>query len=139
MIYNIIVIGSGSVDTPIRLYSEPRNLSTVNAGQSFTFTCVTNGSRTIAWSSEELVGKGGFQLSYFIIDSLGSIKHCQAPNNASFANLTMVDSGNRVLESRLHIINVSSTYDTATVVCHNRALSLNESITFSIGKFTCTL
>ena len=106
----------------------------MTAGQSFSFTCVTNGSRTIAWSGEELVGKGGFQLSFFSIESPGSIKRCQIPNNASFANLTMVDSDNRVLESTLHIVNVSSTYDTATVVCHNRALNLNESITFRISK-----
>ena len=129
--------GIGSIDTPIRLYSNPQNLSTVTAGQSFSFACVTNGSRTIAWSGEELVGKGGFRLSFFSIDSPGSIKPCQVPNNASFASLTMVDRDNRVLESVLHIVNVSSTYNTATVVCHNRALDLNKSITFRIGKTAC--
>jgi hypothetical protein len=109
----------------------------VNPGESFTFTCETTGSTIIAWSSEELVGKGRFQISFLSIEDPGFIQYCQVPNNASFANLTMVGedlNGNRVLESRLHIINVSATYDAATVVCHNRAQGLNKSITFSIGK-----
>ena len=100
-------------------------------GQLLTFTCETTGSRTIAWSSEEYVGRGGFQLSFLSIEMVGEMK--RSTDGANFENLTMVDPVNLVLESQLHI-NVLSTFSMFTVTCYNNAHAVNESITVNLSR-----
>ena len=102
-------IGGSSL---IRLYSSPQNLSNVRPGQSVIFTCTTSGSQIIAWSSVHYVSESGLEIFFGSDNTVGLLK--LSPNNASVANLTMVDG--LVLESELHIM-VSSKYARSTVTC----------------------
>jgi hypothetical protein len=93
------------------------------------FTCTTSGSQLLAWSSDHYVSESGLQLFFGADDAPGLLK--PSPNNASVANLTMVDG--LVLESELHIM-VSSKYARSTVTCFNNAKRLNASISFDVGE-----
>ena len=115
----------------MQLYSIPQNLSSVQPGESVTFTRTTSGSPILVWSSIHYVSESGLQLFFGSEDTVGLLKH--SPNNASVANLTMVDG--LVLESELHII-VSSKYTRyrSTVTCFNNAQLVNASISFDVGE-----
>ena len=94
-----------------------------------TFICSTTGSTIIAWSSIEYIDSGGSQLTFLSINDPGMIKNIS--NSANFATLTMVDRANQVLESQLHLVNVTVT---STVICYNNDQGVNASITFRVGK-----
>lgn len=118
--------GSNSL---IQLYSNPQNLSSVHPGQSVIFTCTTSISQIIAWSSAHYISESGLQLFFGSDDTPGLLK--RSPNNASIANLTMVDG--LVLESELHIM-VLSKYARSTVTCLNNDQIVNASISFDVGE-----
>ena len=138
---NLYYVYSAEIESAIELISLPRaqNVSVVNQGESVTFICRTTGSTlNIAWSSEEYIGGGEFQLSFLSIDPPEMIVNSSI--SASFIILTMVDTvnGDTVLKSQLHIVNVS-VMSTVTVMCYNNDQGVNASITFSTGKnFVCT-
>ena len=99
-----------------------------------TFICRTTGSTIIAWSSIEYIDRGGAQLTFLSINDPGTMKNIS--NSASFATLTMVDRANLVLESQLHLVNVTVM---STVICFNNDQGVNASISFRVGKnFVCT-
>ena len=94
-----------------------------------TFTCTTSGSAILAWSSVHYVSESGLEIFFGSDNTVGLLK--LSPNNASVANLTMVDG--LVLESELHIM-VSSKYARSTVTCFNNAQLVNASISFDVDE-----
>ena len=108
----------------------------MNPGESVVLTCRTTGSTIIAWSSLEYIDRDGFQLSFLSINDPGTIKNIS--NSGNFATLTVNDRVNEVLESQLHLMNVTVM---STVICYNNDQGVNASITlsFRVGKnFVCT-
>ena len=71
-------------------------------GNTILFTCTTNGSSTLAWSSEDYIGSGR-QLEFRSIDENGTIK-ISAFNPETFATLTAINTNGPVLTSILRII-----------------------------------
>ena len=83
-------------------------------GQEVTFTCITNGSVVVAWSSDDYIGSNGRQLEFARSNFLGArVTSTIDPN--TFAELTMKEDG-LVTESQLHIT-VSQEISSATVTC----------------------
>ena len=117
------------IECVVQLGSIPQNVSVVNPGTSITFICNTTGSTTIAWSSIEYIDRGGSQITFLSINSPGTIENISTSDN--FANLTMVDGANLVLQSQLHLMNVTVS---STVICYSNDHGTSASITFRVGK-----
>jgi hypothetical protein len=90
------------------------------------FTCTLSESPTLAWGSDHYVSDNGLQLFFGADDTGGLLK--SSPNNASIANLTMVNG--LTLESQLLIV-VSADYARSTVTCFNN-VGVNASICFDV-------
>ena len=75
------------------------------------------------------MGKGGSQLYFLSVNRPGTIVNSSI--STSFANLTIVDRVNLVLQSQLYLMNVNVT---STVICYNNDQGVNASVTFIVGK-----
>lgn len=86
-------------------------------GQRVVFTCVTRGSPTIAWTSQEYIGPVGVRLLLASFHDIGSPIESQINPNvvASLVNKSN-DGGMQVLESELSLV-ISSDIPTATITC----------------------
>ena len=104
-------------------------------GQEIIFTCVTNGSVVVAWSSNEYIGTGGLQLEFTSRDSVGR-RITSSSNPSTFAELTMRAEG-LVTESQLHII-VSRDIPMATVTCSDVSGGSTTFISFGLLR-KCTV
>lgn len=92
-----------------------------------TFTCVTRGSPTIAWSSDQYIGTGNAQITFsasinFVGDAF--ISRIDDRNIAIFTQNKVNTNGKRVLESilRLHILPNSGS---ATISCGQTSFHFN--------------
>ena len=89
-------------------------------GDVMIFTCVTNGSSSHAWRSDEYIGVGGIQLEFAVFDSPATIR--TPPNNPASSMLArFIAAENRVqgiLQSKLEIT-VSTDYTNFTILCMN--------------------
>ena len=96
------------------------------------FTCITRGSPTLAWSSNDYIGSG-LLVEFLSINDQGETR---SYNNGTIATLTYkrVDGSVFVLESTLRI-QASRMYPTSTVSCHNVGQDSRDDITFHVlGK-----
>ena len=86
-------------------------------GDVHTFTCETRGSNTLAWESEEYIGRGGLRLSNFSLVSQPGHTEDSAinPNVSARLIVNNVINGVRVLKSELSIV-VSP--DILDDICH---------------------
>ena len=86
-------------------------------GQTITFTCVTRGSPTIEWTSDEYIEDNGPGLQFNELSVLNNRKNSHV-NPETFAYLVSkrFDGGVDVLASKLHIV-VLSRFSTASVTC----------------------
>lgn len=80
-------------------------------GERITFTCVTNGSASHAWMSNEYIGRGGIQLEFASFDSPGEIRRNTASQGGTLARLIakVVEENETtgLLESQLDIVVIS--------------------------------
>ena len=110
--------------------------SFVCPGQSLTFTCTTNGSPILAWSSSQYVGSPLFFSSEDMVGtSRPSHNGASIGNLTNHTNLTNLDSNSTViiLESQLHF-EVSDEYNSSQIICSNIASGMNVNIIFNVGK-----
>ena len=118
---------------PLELTSTS-NGNPVYREQVVTFTCVTRGSPTLAWSSDDYIGEGAL-VELLSIDTQGTAR-ASTYNNNTIATLTCNNGDDQtfVLESTLHIL-VLPVHSTSTVSCHNVGQNLREDIMFRVfGK-----
>ena len=112
-------------------------------GEQITFTCVTNGSASHAWASDEYIGKGGVQLQFAVYDSLGVPATAASSQEGTYAELIRKVPENEtatlgILESQLHVT-VSSSYADASVTCIYVDTNYPISTTFQLlGMFVTT-
>ena len=86
-----------------------------------TFTCVTNGSATHAWQSDEYIGASasvsGEQLEFTYLDSPGDVLAGDSPARAELIRRVLeVNETVGLLESELRVT-VSADYQNATISC----------------------
>lgn len=89
-------------------------------GEKITFTCVTNGSASHAWMSDQYIGQGGIQLEFASYHNPGAILRKQVSPEGTLARLIANDieenSTVGILESQLDII-ASADYPSADITC----------------------
>ena len=105
-------------------------------GQQLTFTCVTNGTSSHAWSSDEYIGEGGIQLEFAAFHSPGHILSNSVSESdlGTFAQLITVENKTQgVLKSRLQIT-VSADFPAPNISCLNvdNGPGLTNSTTFQL-------
>ena len=89
-------------------------------GDEIKFTCVTNGSGSHAWMSDEFIGRGGIQLEFASFDSPGVVRRKPTLPVGTVARLNVKDIQENetkgILESELDVI-ASSEYPVSSVSC----------------------
>ena len=89
-------------------------------GDEIKFTCVTNGSGSHAWMSDEFIGRGGIQLEFASFDSPGVVRRKPSLPMGTLARLNVKDIQENetkgILESELNVI-ASSEYPVSNVSC----------------------
>ena len=98
-------------------------------GDVIIFTCVTNGSSSHVWRSDEYIGMGGIQLEFAAFDNPGTIIRTPLNNPASSTLARLIAAENRVqgiLQSKLEIT-VSTDYTNFTILCMNVDRNLTNS------------
>ena len=99
-------------------------------GEVITFTCVTNGSSSHAWRSDEYIGEGGIQLEFASYDSPGDIHSNPASSADTFATLIAVE--NRTLQSQLHITVAADRSNFTIISCMNVDADLVKNTSFQV-------
>lgn len=102
-------------------------------GDTIIFTCITNGSSSHAWRSDEYIGVGGIQLEFATFDNPGVIR-TPSNNPASSTLARLVAVGNReqrVLQSKLELT-VTADYNKSTISCINVDRNLTNKTTIEI-------
>ena len=104
-------------------------------GDQITFTCVTNGSASLAWISDNYIGQGGIQLEFASFDSPGKIARNRASPIGTQATLVSKEIEENetqgILESQLNVI-VTSDYPSPTIKCFNVDTGSQESTNFQL-------
>ena len=86
-------------------------------GQAISFTCVTRGSPTIAWISDEYIERRGPGLQFNKFSRLNITESSPVnPKTVAFLVNKTVEGGLDVLASQLRIVVVSK-FSTASVTC----------------------
>ena len=100
-----------------------------------TFTCVTNGSAILAWSSDDYIGRGGIQLLLASNRNPGYIEKNGASlmgTKATLIRKEIEENETRgILESELEIT-VTSDYQIATINCLHVDNGSQESTRFQL-------
>ena len=97
------------------------------AGETVTFTCMTIGSNTIAWSSDEYIGSDGNRLEFIPVDMEGATQRV-GQTVATLVNISSVE-GVVILVSQLQI-SVQSTYQISSITCHSLGNDAVNTISF---------
>ena len=121
---------------PVIMTSVP-NIDTVFVSQPITISCMTSGTKLLAWESNEYIGPGG-QLA-FGSEYMEGMRLNNEIMNHTFVILTRVvtESAELQLESQLHLT-VTPKHRTFTIICRNVDQDLAENITFYIrGEYMC--
>ena len=111
-----------------------QNGSKVYTNQPIMIRCITLGTVTLAWRSDEYIGPGQ-QLSFNINSMSGETKTSSVGANATFVSMDNTDMG-LTLESFLHI-SVISTFSSFTVTCRNIDLGFEEHFTYQTIRKYC--
>ena len=89
-------------------------------GDAISFTCVTNGSASLAWSSDDYIGQGGVQLEFASYHDPGRIARNRASPIGTQAILVSKEIEENetqgILESQLNIV-VTSDYQITIINC----------------------
>ena len=104
-------------------------------GDQIVFTCVTNGSASLAWSSDDYIGQGGIQLEFGSYHDPGRIARNRASPIGTQATLVSKEIAENetqwILESKLDVI-VTSDYQIATINCLHVDTGSQESTRFQL-------
>ena len=102
-------------------------------GREVNFTCMTNGSLVMVWSSDEYIGINGAELEFTSADGVGSTMR-SSTNPSTVATLVSIN-GTRVTESVLSITVLD--FPTASVTCSDVGWGTS-TITFRpLGMWLC--
>ena len=108
-------------------------------GDKIMFTCVTNGSASLAWISDDYIGRGGIQLEFASFDSPGKIARNRISpigTQASLISKEIEENETQViLESQLDVI-VTSDYPNPTIKCLNVDTGIQETTSFQLLGMT---
>ena len=112
-------------------------------GDEITFTCVTNRSASLAWSSDDYIGRGGIQLEFASFDSPGKIARNRVSPIGTQASLISKEIKENetqgILESQLNVI-VTSDYPNPTINCLNIDAGYKETTSFQLlGMTLCSI
>ena len=112
-------------------------------GDRITFTCVTNGSASHVWKSDEYIGRGGIQLEFAVYHNPGETRNNGVyPSTARatlIANVRNENSTGGILESDLEITVVAD-YPTASIVCLDVDSGIPATTSFQLlGKYVYAL
>ena len=127
MYYLILISTVGTLQTAaatelpqISLSSSLPDGQGVCPGDEIKFTCVTNGSGSHAWMSDEFIGRGGIQLEFASFDSPGAVRRMSTLPMGTVATLIVKEIPENetkgILESELDV-KASSEYPVSNVSC----------------------
>lgn len=104
-------------------------------GDAITFTCVTNGSASLAWSSDDYIGRGGIQLEFASFDNPGKIARNRISPIGTQASLISKEIEENktqgILESQLNVI-VTSDYLNPSIKCLSVDTGIQETTSFQL-------
>ena len=110
----MLVVQGSAQELTSTLHSTFYGLNFAYDGERVTFTCVIEGSNSMAWTSDEYIGSD--RLEFISIEPEGTTYR------ANLAVATLVNASNVngqiILKSRLEIY-VSSNFQISSVTCHN--------------------
>ena len=111
-------------------------------GDAISFTCVTNGSASLAWSSDDYIGQGGVQLEFASYHDPGRIARNRASPIGTQAILVSKEIEENetqgILESQLNVM-VISDYQIATIKCLHVDTGSQETTRFQLLGMACEL
>ena len=122
------------VGAQITLKSSPKSSDTgvlhVCPDDEVTFTCETNGSTILAWTSEEYIGTGGSELELTTGNTPGFKLRSNSDHN-TVATLISKDQRLLAIASTLEIVTSSdlNMSHSSSVTCKHRTNSANKTIT----------
>ena len=108
------------------LHSTKYGVNFAYAGETLKITCAIKGSNSLAWSSDEYIGRDRIEL----VSALPNEMQSAGQAEARFVNVS-VTNGSTFLESELQII-VQSAFSIASVTCHNLGNETTKVITFKV-------
>ena len=89
-------------------------------GDEINCICVIEGSRILAWSSDQYIGTGGVELEFTAVDSVEFQRRSDINPN-TLATLTSSDTDRHIISSTLHVIvEPSDVLAISSIVCNNR-------------------
>ena len=110
------------------------NIGRLQGGDSVNFTCITRGSQSLAWSSNDYIGQNGEFLTFASLH----VGQTRTANNYTYAQLlsSSMENSQTVLVSRLYII-VQPNFTISMVVCHSLGTNEMKTISFDLsGVYT---
>ena len=120
---------------PIVLSSSLFKGQRVCPGDAIMFTCVTNGSASHAWSSDDYIGQGGVLLEFASYHDPGRIARNRASPIGTQAILVSKEIEENetqgILESQLNVI-VTSDYQNPTIECLHVDTGYQEDTSFQL-------
>jgi hypothetical protein len=114
------------------LHSTIFGLPIAFTNENVVFTCVTRGSNSMGWTSEQYIGTGGRRLEFVLVDPAGSTMPVGG-NSPTVAELVSTSDSDRVIVSQLRITIQTSTFPIASVQCHDIGADTNTSIRFHLA------
>lgn len=137
-IHAVVIVNSlqkATASLQIVLSSQLPEGQRVCPGDQIVFTCMTNGSASLAWSSDDYIGRGGIQLEFASFHDPGRIARNQGSPIGTQATLISKEIEENetkgILESQLNII-VTSDYQIATINCLHVDTGSQESTVFQL-------
>ena len=121
-----LVVPASSQQLNSTLHSTSHGVHFAYVGEYVVFTCISKGSNSIAWSSDEYIGSGGLRLEFISIDMETTQRIGQ-----TVATLTEVFRVEEkvILVSQLQIT-VQSTHQISSITCHNLGNDTTNTVSF---------
>ena len=121
------------VESTIDLVSKPDNGSTLYNNQPVSVLCTARHSQVLVWESNEYIGQGR-QVAVFLSDSTG-VRVLLSTDLEVLVISTSNTLGDEMIQSRLTVINVTSTYPNFTITCRNSDHGMAASVSYhTTGK-----
>ena len=130
----MVVFLSGVNSQPISLTSSLNGQQDVRHGENILFQCITRGSTTLAWSSNEYISD---RIEFLKVHSNGTTADQNPYASARLISAYTDEAGEPVIKSELTII-VQRTIPQSSVTCHHVGDGLTDTIPFRLSsKFPC--
>lgn len=103
------------------------------AHSNVTFTCVTRGSSSMAWSSEDYIGPGNTQLGFSTFSRVGATSVSSTfPTTVATFTQKFMDGQVQVLVSTLDIVVSSASSSLKSVTCRHNDDGLTNTTSFYV-------